>query len=173
MATTVAPSTRIAEAVLRALRVGNLLFGAVILGLCVWSFLYQARLEAYLAALPVERDPHLHLLWLRVLVAFGVVGVVLVHRMLGELLAIVRSVRGGDPFVPENAGRLRRIAWLLLTGELLHLVAGALMKWLSSPSAPLEWSFSWTGWVAVVMLFTLAHVFAAGARMREDLEGTV
>ena len=173
MSPTVAPSTTLAETVLRVLRVGNLLFCAVILGLLAFSFVAEGRLEAYLAGLPVERDAHVHLMWLRSLVLFGVIGVVLVHRMLGELLAIVRTVRAGDPFVPDNADRIRRIAWLLLTGELLHLVAGALMKWLSSPSAPLDWSFTWTGWVAVVMLFTLAHVFAAGARMREDLEGTV
>jgi hypothetical protein len=173
MSPTAAPSTTLAETVLRALRIGNLLFCAVILGLCAWSFAYEARLETWLAALPVPRDPHVHLIGLRVLIAFGVAGVALVHRILGGLLAIVRTVRQGDPFVPDNAGRLRRIAWLLLAGEVLHLVAGAFMKLWDSPSAPLDWSFSWTGWVAVVMLFTLAHVFAAGTRLREDLEGTV
>jgi hypothetical protein len=36
-----------------------------------------------------------------------------------------------------------------------------------------EWSFGLTGWIAVLMLFVLARVFHQGARMREELEGTV
>jgi len=168
-----ASTTSLAQGLLRFLRVGNLVFCAVILGLGAWSFAYEGRLETYLAGLPVPRDPHVHLIGLRLLIVFGVVGVALVHRILGGLLAIVGTVRQGDPFVPDNAVRLRHIAWLLLAGEVLHLAAGAFMNFWESPSAPLEWSFSWTGWVAVVMLFTLAHVFAAGTRMREELEGTV
>jgi hypothetical protein len=33
--------------------------------------------------------------------------------------------------------------------------------------------FSFTPWLAVLLLFVLAGVFAQGARMRTDLEGTV
>ena len=34
-------------------------------------------------------------------------------------------------------------------------------------------AFSFAPWLAVVLLFVLAGVFAHGARMRADLEGTV
>ena len=35
------------------------------------------------------------------------------------------------------------------------------------------WSFSATGWLAVLLLFVLARVFNEGAEMRYELEGTV
>jgi hypothetical protein len=37
----------------------------------------------------------------------------------------------------------------------------------------IDWTFSFTPWVAVVLLFVLARVFEQGALMRADLEGTV
>ena len=37
----------------------------------------------------------------------------------------------------------------------------------------LDWNFSFTRWLSVLLLFVLARVFAQGARMREDLAGTV
>jgi hypothetical protein len=45
----------------------------------------------------------------------------------------------------------------------------------STATAPfdIDWSFSPTRWVAVLLLFVLARVFEQGAQMREELEGTV
>jgi hypothetical protein len=45
----------------------------------------------------------------------------------------------------------------------------------SSAAVPLNisWGFSLTRWLAVLLLFVLARVFEQGARMREELEGTV
>jgi hypothetical protein len=37
----------------------------------------------------------------------------------------------------------------------------------------LDAGFSITGWLAVLLTFVLARVFAEGARMRDELEGTV
>lgn len=37
----------------------------------------------------------------------------------------------------------------------------------------LDWNFSITPWIVVLLLFVLARVFEHGARMRADLEGTV
>jgi hypothetical protein len=37
----------------------------------------------------------------------------------------------------------------------------------------INWSFSITPWLAVLLLFVLARVFEHGARMRAELEGTV
>jgi hypothetical protein len=105
----------------------------------------------------------------------GIAGAVLAHFVLTHLLAIVDSVRAGDPFVLANARRLQAIAWLMLAGEGLHLVIGALAALGSSPSQSLDvdWSVSLTPWIAVLMLFVLARVFEHGARLRADLEGTV
>ena len=37
----------------------------------------------------------------------------------------------------------------------------------------LDAGFSINGWLAVLLIFLLARVFAEGTRMREDLKGTV
>ena len=52
---------------------------------------------------------------------------------------------------------------------------GAIAKGVSTPAHPvhLDAGFSINGWLAVLLTFLLARVFAQGARMREDLEGTV
>jgi hypothetical protein len=84
-------------------------------------------------------------------------------------------VRSGDPFVAVNASRLHAIAWVLLVLQLLSLVVGAIVKAVSIPAHPLDIDagFSINGWLAVLLTFLLARVFAEGALMRDDLEGTV
>ena len=59
--------------------------------------------------------------------------------------------------------------------QLLSLVVGAIVKAISTPAHPLhiQAGFSISGWLAVLLTFLLARVFAEGARMREDLEGMV
>lgn len=43
----------------------------------------------------------------------------------------------------------------------------------SGASGHLDAGFSINGWLAVLLTFLLARVFAEGTHMREDLEGTV
>src|SRR4029434_9147992 len=97
------------------------------------------------------------------------------YVVLKRLLAIVETVREGDPFVAANASRLQAIAWLLLVLQLLSLVIGAIGKAISTPAHPvhLDAGFSINGWLAVLLTFVLARVFAEGAGMRDDLEGTI
>jgi hypothetical protein len=105
----------------------------------------------------------------------GLAAIPLNYVVLKRLLAMVGTVRAGDPFVAANASRLRAIAWTLLTLQLLSLVVGAIVRAVSTPAHPLhiEAGFSINGWLAVLLTFVLARVFAEGALMREDLEGTV
>ena len=105
----------------------------------------------------------------------GLVAVPLNYVVLRRLLAIVETVRAGDPFVAANASRLQAIAWALLALQVLSLVIGAIAKAVSSPAHPLhlQAGFSISGWLAVLLTFLLARVFAEGTHMREDLEGTV
>jgi cation transport ATPase len=110
------------------------------------------------------------------LVAFvGILAVPLVQVILTRLLSIVDSVRAGDPFIIENARRLKTIAATLLGMQLLHVVIGIIAARTRSEVQQLDinWSFSITPWIAVLLLFVLARVFEHGARMRADLEGTV
>jgi len=114
---------------------------------------------------------------LRAIVVVGLLAAYVTYRVLRELLAIVDTVRDGDPFVAGNARRLQAIAWWVLAGEGLRLVVGAI-AWSAARAAPalkmdIDVGFSFAPWLAVLLLFVLARVFEHGARMRADLEGTV
>jgi hypothetical protein len=95
--------------------------------------------------------------------------------MLKRLLAMIHTVRAGDPFVAANAYRINAIAWILLGLQIISLIIWAIGKAVSTPAHPLhlDAGFSPAGWLAVIMTFVLARVFAEGALMREDLEGTI
>lgn len=162
----------LSRALLRLLIVLNLLLGAGIVALLVASLVAEPLVTA---ALGVRPGNAALLLGMRLIMAIGILSVPLAHVVLTRLKAIVETVRAGDPFVAGNAARLQTIAWALLGLELLHLAAGAVAAAASSPADPLDidWSFSVTGWLAVLLLFVLARVFDHGARLREDLEGTV
>ena len=88
---------------------------------------------------------------------------------------MVRSVRSGDPFISANANRLNAIAWCLLGLQLLGLVIAVIVRFISTAAHPIDINagFSVNGWLAVLLAFVLARVFAEGAQMRQDLEGTV
>jgi Protein of unknown function (DUF2975) len=163
---------RLSRTVLKLLIALNLTFGVLIFVLLIASLAAPAQV---FAALGADLGNAGLVRGMRLLVVVGILSVPLAHVVLTRLLAIVATVGRGDPFVTENATRLQRIAWALLGLELLHLAAGAIAAASSSPAAPLDidWSFSVTGWLAVLLLFVLARVFDQGARMRDDLEGTV
>jgi hypothetical protein len=112
---------------------------------------------------------------LRAIAVIGLAAIPLNYAVLKRLLAIVETVRGGDPFVAANASRLQAIAWALFALQLLSLVVGAIVKAVSIPGHPLDIDagFSINGWLAVLLTFLLARVFAEGTLMRDDLEGTV
>jgi hypothetical protein len=112
---------------------------------------------------------------LRAIAALGLVGIPLHYVVLKRLLAIVETVRRGDPFIAANANRLQAIAWALLALQLLSFVIGAIVKTVSTPAHPvdIDAGFSVSGWLAVLLTFLLARVFAEGTVMRDDLAGTV
>ncbi|WP_114950691.1 DUF2975 domain-containing protein [Sphingosinicella terrae] len=114
------------------------------------------------------------LLTFRLVVLVVAFVVPLAHVLLSRLRDMVATVAAGDPFVPANAARLKTIAWCLLGIQLCDLAFGAVML---MPGAREEvmsgWTFSVTGWLAVLLLFVLARVFDQGARLRDDLAGTV
>ena len=163
----------IAYVVLRILIVVNWLMGAAILALLVVMPNKQWIMSAF-ELLP-SPDADRVIMGLRAVAVLGLVGIPLNYVVLRRLLAIVLTVRAGDPFVAANAYRLQAIAWALLALQLLSLVIGGIAKAVSSPAHPvhLDAGFSIAGWLAVSLTFLLARVFAEGARMREDLEGTV
>src|SRR5215204_4265255 len=114
-------------------------------------------------------------LGLRTIAALGLATVPLNYIGLKRLLAIIETVRAGDPFVAANAKRLQAIAWALLGLPLLGGGIGAIVRTISTRDHPvdIDAGFSINGWLAVLLTFLLARVFAEGTRMRDDLEGTI
>jgi len=112
---------------------------------------------------------------MQVIALLGLATIPLHYVILRRLLDIAESVRARDPFLAQNVSRLQMIAWALLGLQLLSVVIGAIARGVSTPAHPLrvDAGLSTGGWLAVLLLFVLARVFAEGARMRGDLEGTV
>jgi hypothetical protein len=163
----------IAHVVLRILVVLNWLGGAAIAAL----LLVMPHEQWIMTSLKLSPSPEADriVMGLRAVAVIGLATVPLNHSVLKQLLAIVGTVRAGDPFVAANAARLRSIAWVLLAMQLLSLVVAAIAKLISSAAHPFDFDagFSVNGWLAVLLTFVLARVFAEGTGMREDLEGTV
>lgn len=163
----------IAHAVLRLLIVVNWLGGAGI-----FVLLTAMPTEQWImSSLDLSPSPQAErlILGLRTIAAIGLIGTPLNHLVLRRLLAIVETVRAGDPFVAANAARLQAIAWTLLALQVLSLAVGTIVRAISIPGHPLDIDagFSINGWLAVLLTFLLARVFAAGTDLRDDLEGTV
>lgn len=164
----------IAYVVLRILIVLNLFFGACILALLVYTFVNEPWT---MRALGVVDYPNAQTVMkgMRAVAALGVVAIALNHNVLKRLLAMVETVRAGDAFVRDNADRLQAIAWTLVALQLISIAIAAIARFISTPEHPfkLDAGFSVNGWLAVILTFVLARVFAEGALMREDLRGTV
>ena len=164
---------RLARPVITSLLVLNSLYALGIAGLVAFSFSHP-EWYAYLGFF--GDVPHNgFLIGMRAIMAIGLAGAVLTHVVLARLRAVVDTVRLGDPFTLDNARRLSLIAWCLLAGQGLHLAVVAIADAVSRPTYWLDFGSAFTiaPWLAVLLLFVLARVFAEGARMRADLEGTV
>ena len=163
----------IAHLVLRILIVVNWLSGALILLLLV----AMPTTRWIMSSLDLSPGPEADrvIFGLRAMAVIGLAAIPLHYIVLKRLLAIVETVRAGDPFVAANAARLQTIAWILLALQVLSLVVGGIARNISTPGHPIDVDagFSVSGWLAVLLTFLLARVFAEGAIMRDDLEGTV
>jgi hypothetical protein len=108
---------------------------------------------------------------------FGMGFTGLAYTFLRLLKRIINSVGEGDPFIAENADRLRRMGWIAIIIQLLTIPAGILAAFVASqiPEGTLDFdiSFSFPGILIGLLLFILARIFRHGAEMRSDLEGTV
>jgi hypothetical protein len=163
----------IAYGALRILIVLNWLFGVAILVL----LLFMPNEQWIMSSFKLSPSPEAArlVMGMRAVAVLGLVAIPLNHAVLKRLLAIVDTVRAGDPFVAENAKRLQGVAWVLLTLQILSIIIGEIAKVIAIPGHPLHLSagFSINGWLTVLLTFLLARVFAEGTVMREDLEGTV
>jgi hypothetical protein len=164
----------IARLVLRLLILANWLFGAGILVILIGSLTHEQWMMTALGV-PLSPETRPLIAGIRAIAALGLVAIPLNYFVLNRLLAIVETVRRGDAFVAANAYRLQTIAWVLLALQVLSLIVGGIGDAISTPAYPLhlDAGFSPSGWLAVLLTFVLARVFAEGTLMREDLEGTI
>src|SRR5215469_1461081 len=164
----------VARAALRALTALNWIFGGLILALLAISFLAEEWTWRALGVGPVAGHEAI-VTGMRAIMVIGIAGVPVTYIVFSRLLSIVESVRAGDPFLADNARRLRAIAWALLALEGLHIAVVAISSAVSTKDVPLRTGgdFNLTDWLAILLLFVLAQVFQEGTRMRDDLEGTV
>src|SRR5689334_23242441 len=136
----------VAYALLRILIVVNWLSAVAILALLVVLPNEQWIMSAFKIAPSPDTDRLI--LGLQVIATIGLTAIPLNYIVLKRLLAIVATVRAGDPFVAANAYRLKAIAWALLTLQLLSIIIGAIAKTISTPAHPLHLNagFSISGW---------------------------
>ena len=163
----------IAHVVLRILIVLNWVMAALILTLLLIMPNEQWIMASFKLAPSPDADRLV--MGLRAVAVLGLLAIPVHYGILKRLLAMVETVGAGDPFVVTNARRLQTIAWSLLALQLLSIVIGTIGDAISTPAHPvnLDAGFSINGWLAVLLTFLLARVFAEGTLMREDLKGTV
>jgi hypothetical protein len=92
--------------------------------------------------------------------------------ILGALRRIFATLTAGDPFHPDNVGRLRVIGLILAGLELGRYAVwgiGAWTPWVREVKP----TFSLTAWFSVLVVFVLAEVFREGARLRREAELTI
>ena len=170
MTRTNAQALAIARPVIQGLILLNAFYALCITALLIWSFFIEGWPQRPLGFDMVNAHPLIgH--GLRAIILIGLAGAALVHTILRRLLAIVDTVRVGDPFILQNAQRLNTIAWSIAALEGLRLIVAAIAAVVWEPGK--VDAFSFAAWLAVLLMFVLAGVFAHGARMRADLEGTV
>lgn len=91
-----------------------------------------------------------------------------------RLRKVFETLIVGDPFRPENVGRLRQIGLALVALEILGYAVRLTAYWLL-PNAEqgLHLSANLTAWFSILVVFVLAEVFREGARLRREAELTI
>lgn len=163
----------LSRAIVAILRILNLAMGVLLVGMLVASFVFEPVFREFFSKVPPRIDPGFLMPTLRLWMLLAMPMIAAVHIMLSRLLAMIESVRAGDPFVPENAVRMKTIAWCLLATQALGLVYGMMAALMNAAGSRIDWEFSMNGWLAVLLLFVLARVFEEGTRIRGDLEAMI
>jgi hypothetical protein len=164
----------LSRTVLRLLVKLNVVFGILIFALLVATLIAAEPVMRALGVTPAPGGVRL-IFAMRGIMVIGILAVPVVHLIYIRLLAIVETVNAGDPFVAENASRLQTIAWAIAGLELLHVGVALLADVVSAGTQEIDvgGQFSLTRWLTILLLFVLARVFDQGARMRDELAGTV
>src|SRR6202163_1824177 len=122
---------------LHILIVLNWIYGAIVLAILLGMLAAEQWTMTALGVPPSAQSGPL-ITGMRAIAALGLVAVPLNLAVLKRLVAMIQTVRAGDPFVAANAYRLQAIAWFLLGQQMLSLVIGLIGKSVSTPGHPLH-----------------------------------
>jgi len=94
-----------------------------------------------------------------------------IARLLKKLL---KTLLDGDPFVPENIARLRKIWIILALTEAFRMVAQPMIA-IMDPSDTMNFDLDirFTSWFLVFVIATVAEVFRYGAALRQEQKLTI
>jgi hypothetical protein len=164
----------LSRTVLRMLIKLNVILGILIFALLTASLIAAGPVMRALGVIPTPDSGRL-IFGMRGIMVIGILGTPVLHLIYTRLLAIVETVGAGDPFVVENAARLQTIAWAIVVLELMHVVVVVLANGVivGTQKVDIGGKFSVAPWLTILLLFVLARVFDQGARMRDELSGTV
>ena len=164
----------ISRTVLRLLIKLNVVFGVLVSALFMASLIAGGFVMRALGAIPSPDSGRL-IFGMRGIMVIGILSAPVLHLVYSRLLSIVETVKIGDPFVIENAERLRTIAWSIVGLELMHVCVVALANGVTvgTEKVDIGGKLSVTPWLTILLLFVLVRVFDQGARMRDELEATV
>ena len=141
------------------------------------SILALAGVEPVQSQLFADIDPVTNMVSsLTMMISAGAFLIILMH-----LKRICQTLVLGDPFVPENASRLRTIWIVVVVAEVLRLVSGFILSWLYRNNGPAVSDGDMTMtldlrlyvWFLVFALIILAEVFREGARLRREQKLTI
>lgn len=91
-----------------------------------------------------------------------------------RLRRVFETLVVGDPFRPQNVGRLRLIGATLVVCETIGNGVRLLAQgWGPSAGRGGGPSMNLTAWFSILVVFVLAEVFREGARLRRDAELTI
>ncbi|MGN5374869.1 DUF2975 domain-containing protein [Sphingomonas hankookensis] len=165
---------RFTVAVLRVLLVLNIAFATAFLVATLASVplhdMLADRIVGKYPAIDVDRV----VTGIRALLLLGIAAAVPAHIIFSRLIAVIGTVLAGETFASPNARRVRQIGWALLAIQLLDVPLLLIIPSFAGMGVRADGSsISVGGWLSVLVAFVLARVFAEGASLREDLEGTV
>lgn len=93
--------------------------------------------------------------------------------IVGRLRRVFDTLTAGDPFHPDNVGRLRLIGGTLAALEVSRYLLWGVTAVLSPDLSKEQSGISLTAWFSVLVVFVLAEVFREGARLRREAELTI
>jgi len=170
-------SSLLLKGVLRVLWWGAWLFLALMTAAFLASILAYNGVESIKSKYFVETSPFTGV---SLTLSAAVVAIVLLI-IIAQLRHICGTLIKGDPFVPENAKRLRIIWVAVAVSELFRFIANLVLTSLpakgetitGAANHDIEFTLRPYVWFFVLVLVVLAEVFREGARLRQEQKFTV